>query len=82
MHGCAISGGEQSRLQQEDLNVKRELCHIKARARLRLLTPLQVPSALLTFSWDAAVLADIRAAGVQPDSSVLKPELLSAIKKL
>ncbi|XP_060001507.1 UBX domain-containing protein 6 [Lagenorhynchus albirostris] len=41
-----------------------------------------VPSALLTFSWDAAVLADIRAAGVQPDSSVLKPELLSAIKKL
>ncbi|KAB0396895.1 hypothetical protein E2I00_009810, partial [Balaenoptera physalus] len=42
----------------------------------------RVPSALLTFSWDAAVLADIRAAGTQPDSSVLKPELLSAIKKL
>ncbi|KAF6307390.1 UBX domain protein 6 [Rhinolophus ferrumequinum] len=41
-----------------------------------------VPSALLTFSWDAAVLEDIRAAGAEPDSSLLKPELLSAIEKL
>lgn len=41
-----------------------------------------VPSALLTFSWDAAVLEDIRAAGTQPDMSILKPELLSAIEKL
>uniref|UniRef100_A0A8C6FWV9 UBX domain-containing protein 6 n=1 Tax=Moschus moschiferus TaxID=68415 RepID=A0A8C6FWV9_MOSMO len=41
-----------------------------------------VPSALLTFSWDAAVLEDIRAAGTQPDISILKPELLSAIEKL
>lgn len=46
------------------------------------LTLLQVPSALLTFSWDAAVLEDIRAAGTQPDTSILKPELLSAIEKL
>ncbi|XP_039103529.1 UBX domain-containing protein 6 isoform X1 [Hyaena hyaena] len=41
-----------------------------------------VPSALLTFSWDAAVLEDIRAAGAEPDSSILKPELLSVIEKL
>lgn len=41
-----------------------------------------VPSALLTFSWDMAVLEDIRAAGTQPDTSILKPELLSAIEKL
>ncbi|KAG8519082.1 UBX domain-containing protein 6 [Galemys pyrenaicus] len=41
-----------------------------------------VPSALLTFSWDAAVLEDIRAAGAQPDSAILKPELLSAIEQL
>nr|KAF6402825.1 UBX domain protein 6 [Rousettus aegyptiacus] len=41
-----------------------------------------VPSALLTFSWDAAVLEDIKAAGADPDSSILKPELLSAIEKL
>ncbi|XP_019509044.1 PREDICTED: UBX domain-containing protein 6 isoform X2 [Hipposideros armiger] len=41
-----------------------------------------VPSALLTFSWDAAVLEDIRAAGAELDSSILKPELLSAIEKL
>ena len=53
-----------------------------ARVRLRLLTPLQVPSALLTFSWDAAVLEDIKAAGAKPDTSILKPELLSAIEKL
>ncbi|CAD7685781.1 unnamed protein product [Nyctereutes procyonoides] len=41
-----------------------------------------VPSALLTFSWDAAVLDDIRAAGAEPNSSILKPELLAAIEKL
>ncbi|KAM4888498.1 UBX domain-containing protein 6 isoform 1-T1 [Thomomys bottae] len=41
-----------------------------------------VPSALLTFSWDAAVLEDIRAAGTELDSSVLKPELLEATEKL
>ncbi|XP_014441018.1 UBX domain-containing protein 6 [Tupaia chinensis] len=40
-----------------------------------------VPSALLTFSWDSAVLEDMRAAGAEP-ASVLKPELLSAIEKL
>ncbi|XP_058585008.1 UBX domain-containing protein 6 isoform X1 [Neofelis nebulosa] len=41
-----------------------------------------VPSALLTFSWDAALLEDLRAAGAEPDSSILKPELLSTIEKL
>ncbi|KAM8764265.1 UBX domain-containing protein 6 [Rhynchonycteris naso] len=41
-----------------------------------------VPSALLTFSWDTAVLEDIKAAGAEPDSSILKPELLLAIEKL
>ncbi|KFO28829.1 UBX domain-containing protein 6 [Fukomys damarensis] len=41
-----------------------------------------VPSALLTFSWDAAVLEDIRAAGAEPDSSILKPELLEAMEQL
>ncbi|XP_037021210.1 UBX domain-containing protein 6 isoform X3 [Artibeus jamaicensis] len=41
-----------------------------------------VPSALLTFSWDSAVLEDIKAAGAEPDSSILKPELLMAIEKL
>ncbi|KAL2764188.1 UBX domain-containing protein 6 isoform 1 [Daubentonia madagascariensis] len=41
-----------------------------------------VPSALLTFSWDVAVLEDVKAAGAEPDSSILKPELLSAIEKL
>lgn len=44
--------------------------------------PPQVPSALLTFSWDAALLEDLRAAGAEPDSSILKPELLSTIEKL
>ncbi|XP_036097660.1 UBX domain-containing protein 6 isoform X3 [Molossus molossus] len=41
-----------------------------------------VPSALLTFSWDMAVLEDIKAAGAEPDSSILKPELLLTIEKL
>ncbi|XP_008047213.1 UBX domain-containing protein 6 [Carlito syrichta] len=40
-----------------------------------------VPSALLTFSWDAAVLEDMKAAGAEP-TSILKPELLLAIEKL
>uniref|UniRef100_A0A8C6RS04 UBX domain-containing protein 6 n=1 Tax=Nannospalax galili TaxID=1026970 RepID=A0A8C6RS04_NANGA len=41
-----------------------------------------VPSALLTFSWDLAVLEDMRAAGAEPNKSVLKPELLAAIEQL
>ncbi|XP_058138046.1 UBX domain-containing protein 6 isoform X3 [Dasypus novemcinctus] len=41
-----------------------------------------VPSALLTFSWDVAVLEDVRAAGAEPDGSILKPELLAAIEQL
>ncbi|XP_076977224.1 UBX domain-containing protein 6 [Tamandua tetradactyla] len=41
-----------------------------------------VPSALLTFSWDMAVLEDIRAAGAEPEASILKPELLVAIERL
>ncbi|XP_060797458.1 UBX domain-containing protein 6 isoform X2 [Neoarius graeffei] len=40
-----------------------------------------VPAALLTFSWDAAVQADIVAAGGQ-SSSVLKPELLKNLQTL
>lgn len=59
-----------------------ELCHVKARTKLKFLSPPQVPSALLTFSWDMAVLEDIKAAGAKPDSSILKPELLLAIEKL
>lgn len=51
------------------------------RTKLTLLPP-QVPSALLTFSWDMAVLEDIKAAGTKPDSFILKPELLLAIEKL
>lgn len=62
-----------ARAPEGNLNVKLELCasHPAAGA----LCPL-------TFSWDAAVLEDIRAAGTQPDMSILKPELLSAIEKL
>ncbi|XP_055975395.1 UBX domain-containing protein 6 isoform X1 [Sorex fumeus] len=41
-----------------------------------------VPSALLTFSWDAAVLEDLKAAGAQPDPAILKPELLSTMEQL
>ncbi|XP_036027286.1 UBX domain-containing protein 6 [Onychomys torridus] len=41
-----------------------------------------VPSALLTFSWDASVLEDMRAAGAEPATSVLRPELLAAIEQL
>ncbi|KAK3562482.1 hypothetical protein QTP86_034598 [Hemibagrus guttatus] len=40
-----------------------------------------VPAALLTFSWDTAVQADIAAAGVQ-GSSLLKPELLENLQTL
>ncbi|KAM9460830.1 UBX domain-containing protein 6 [Clarias gariepinus] len=39
------------------------------------------PAALLTFSWDAAVQADIAAAGGQ-SNSVLKPELLKNLQTL
>ncbi|MBN3315551.1 UBXN6 protein, partial [Atractosteus spatula] len=39
------------------------------------------PAALLTFSWDGAVLADIQASGTQTHS-ILKPELLENIKTL
>lgn len=69
-------------LRHETVSVKTCALSCRARARLRLLALPQVPSALLTFSWDAAVLEDIRAAGADPDSSILKPELLSAIEKL
>lgn len=47
-----------------------------------ILPALQVPSALLTFSWDASVLEDIKAAGAEPPKSVLRPELLAAIEQL
>lgn len=41
-----------------------------------------VPSALVTFSWDPAVLEDLRAAGAEPHASGLKPELLAAMERL
>nr|XP_006110784.1 UBX domain-containing protein 6 [Pelodiscus sinensis] len=41
-----------------------------------------VPSALLTFAWDAAVMADIKASGEEKKGSLLKPELLSAVQIL
>ncbi|XP_004595680.2 UBX domain-containing protein 6 [Ochotona princeps] len=41
-----------------------------------------VPSALLTFSWDPAVLEDLRAAGAEPQASVLKAELLASMERL
>lgn len=40
-----------------------------------------VPAALLTFAWDAAVQADIAAAGGK-SPSLLKPELLETIRSL
>lgn len=40
-----------------------------------------VPAALLTFAWDAAVQADIAAAGGK-SPSLLKPELLDTIRTL
>ncbi|KAM6396022.1 UBX domain-containing protein 6 [Rhynochetos jubatus] len=41
-----------------------------------------VPSALLTLAWDAAVMADIQAAGEEQPASSLKPELLSRVQTL
>ncbi|XP_018099022.1 UBX domain-containing protein 6 isoform X2 [Xenopus laevis] len=41
-----------------------------------------VPSALLTFRWDAAVLADVEAGGGQNSVSVIKPELLLKVEQL
>ncbi|XP_061871225.1 UBX domain-containing protein 6 [Colius striatus] len=41
-----------------------------------------VPSALLTLTWDAAVMADIEAAGEEQPASLLKPELLSRVQTL
>lgn len=41
----------------------------------------QVPAALLTFAWDAAVQADIAAAGGK-SPTLLKPELLETIRTL
>ncbi|KAM4658586.1 UBX domain-containing protein 6 [Amazona ochrocephala] len=41
-----------------------------------------VPSALLTLAWDAAVMADIRAAGEEQPRSPLKPELLARVQTL
>lgn len=41
----------------------------------------QVPAALLTFAWDAAVQADIAAAGGK-SPSLLKPELLENLQTL
>ncbi|XP_069734247.1 UBX domain-containing protein 6 [Phaenicophaeus curvirostris] len=41
-----------------------------------------VPAALLTLAWDAAVMADVQAAGEEQPASPLKPELLSNIQTL
>ncbi|KAF7665253.1 hypothetical protein LDENG_00149500 [Lucifuga dentata] len=41
-----------------------------------------VPAALLTFAWDAAVQADIAAAGGKRSPALLKPELLETIRTL
>eukprot|EP00079_Xenopus_tropicalis_P033781 XP_017947552.1 PREDICTED: UBX domain-containing protein 6 isoform X2 [Xenopus tropicalis] len=41
-----------------------------------------VPSALLTFRWDEAVMADVEAGGGQSSVSVIKPELLSKVEQL
>nr|XP_028569429.1 UBX domain-containing protein 6 isoform X2 [Podarcis muralis] len=41
-----------------------------------------VPSALLTFVWDADVMADIKASGGERMESVLKPDLLLAVQTL
>ncbi|XP_018121284.1 UBX domain protein 6 L homeolog isoform X1 [Xenopus laevis] len=41
-----------------------------------------VPSALLTFRWDAAVMADVEAGGGHGSVSVIKPELLSKVEQL
>ncbi|NWR38090.1 UBXN6 protein, partial [Tachuris rubrigastra] len=41
-----------------------------------------VPSALLSLSWDAAVMADIEAAGEEQPCSPLRPELLARVQTL
>ncbi|XP_032992440.1 UBX domain-containing protein 6 [Lacerta agilis] len=41
-----------------------------------------VPSALLTFVWDAEVMADIKASGGERIGSVLKPDLLLSVQTL
>ncbi|XP_064898724.1 UBX domain-containing protein 6 isoform X1 [Columba livia] len=41
-----------------------------------------VPSALLTLSWDAAVMADVQASREEPPASPLKPELLCSVQTL
>ncbi|NXY49938.1 UBXN6 protein, partial [Ceuthmochares aereus] len=41
-----------------------------------------VPAALLTLAWDAAVMADVQAAGEEQPASPLKPELLSNVQTL
>lgn len=41
-----------------------------------------VPSALLTFNWDAAVLADVEAAEGHKIENALKPELISSAETL
>ncbi|XP_060131356.1 UBX domain-containing protein 6 [Zootoca vivipara] len=41
-----------------------------------------VPSALLTFVWDADVMADIKASGGEHMGSVLKPDLLLTVQTL
>ncbi|NWR77013.1 UBXN6 protein, partial [Centropus unirufus] len=41
-----------------------------------------VPAALLTLAWDAAVMADVQAAGEEQSASPLKPELLSKAQTL
>lgn len=41
-----------------------------------------MPAALLTFAWDAAVQADIAAAGGKSSAALLKPELLERIQTL
>ncbi|NWU82738.1 UBXN6 protein, partial [Onychorhynchus coronatus] len=41
-----------------------------------------VPSALLSLSWDAAVMADIEAAGEEQPRSPLRPELLARVETL
>lgn len=41
-----------------------------------------VPSALLTLAWDAALMADIQAAGEEQPRSPLKPEILARVQIL
>ena len=42
----------------------------------------QVPAAVVTFSWDAAVQADIAAAGGGKTATLLKPSLQESIRTL